>query len=132
MVSKVKGLDRLNAKLKALRTQTAAAVRPAVGEAAQLVVNMQKKLVPVDDGDLRDSIHWFFGAGAVGLQKQTNETRAVIMAGGKKAPHARIIEFGARNHPKQPFFFPGYRAMRKRAKAIINKGVKAAVQKAAK
>lgn len=122
----IEGRQRLRAKARALRTKVAASVQPAVVQAAELIIATQKRLVPVDDGDLRDSIHWEQDL------KSENATRLLIIAGGKPAPHARIIEFGRQNAPAQPFFFPGYRVERKRAKAIIAKAVRAAVKSAAR
>lgn len=109
-----------------MRTKVAASVQPAVVEAAELIIATQKRLVPVDDGDLRDSIHWEQDL------KSENETRLLIIAGGKPAPHARIIEFGRQNAAAIPFFFPGYRIRKKQAVAIISKAVRAAVRAAAR
>lgn len=109
-----------------MRTKVAASVYPAVVEAANLIIATQKRLVPVDDGDLRDSIHQEQDV------KSENATRVLIVAGGEEAPHARLIEFGRQNAPASPFFFVGYRVERKRAKAIIAKAVRAAVRSAAR
>jgi HK97 gp10 family phage protein len=117
---------RLAAKARALRAKVAASVTPAVIQAAELIISTQKRLVPVDDGDLRDSIHWEQDV------KSENATRVLVIAGGQPAPHARIIEFGSTRQAAQPFFFPGYRVERRRAKAIIAKAVRAAVTSAAK
>lgn len=122
----IQNRERLRAKARALRSRVAASVYPAVVEAANVIIATQKRYVPVDDGDLRDSIHQEQD------QKSENATRVLIMAGGQAAPHARIIEFGARRQPAQPFFFPGYRVERKRARAIIAKAVRAAVRGAAR
>jgi HK97 gp10 family phage protein len=117
---------RLQTKVRALRAKVAASVTPAVIEAAKLIIGTQKRYVPVDDGDLRDSIHWEQDA------KSENAARVLIIAGGEPAPHGRIIEFGSTRQAAQPFFFPGYRVERKRAKAIIAKAVRAAVRSAAR
>jgi HK97 gp10 family phage protein len=117
---------RLAVKARALRAKVAASVTPAVQQAAELIMQTQRRYVPVDDGDLRDSIHQEPDV------RSQNATRVLIIAGGKPAPHARIIEFGSQRQPAQPFFFPGYRVERRRAKAIIAKAVRAAVKSAAK
>lgn len=126
MTITIEGRQRLRAKARALRARVAASVQPAVVQAAELIIKTQKQLVPVDDGDLRDSIHWEQDL------KSENATRLLIMAGGQPAPHARIIEFGRQNAPAVPFFFPGYRIEKKRATAIISKAVRAAVRSAAR
>jgi HK97 gp10 family phage protein len=122
----IQNRERLFAKARALRARVAASVTPAVIQAAELIIATQKNLVPVDDGDLRDSIHW-----EKDVQSE-NATRVLIIAGGDPAPHARIIEFGSRRQTKQPFFFSGYRIRKKQATAIIAKAVRAAVRGAAR
>jgi HK97 gp10 family phage protein len=126
MASTIQNRDRLKAKARALRAKVAASVTPAVIKAAEIIIATQKRYVPVDEGDLRDSIHW------ESAQSSENATKLLIMAGGASAPYARIIEFGRLNAPAFPFFFPGYRVERKRAKAIIAKAVRAAVRSAAR
>lgn len=122
----IQNRERLRAKARALRAKVGTSIRPAVVQAAELIIATQKRLVPVDDGDLRDSIHWEQDA------KSANAARLSIVAGGKPAPHARIIEFGSTRQPAQPFFFPGYRVERRRARALISKAVRAAVRSAAR
>jgi HK97 gp10 family phage protein len=122
----IQNRERLKAKARALRNNVAATVTPAVIKAAELIIGTQKRYCPVDDGDLRDSIHWEKS------QDSPNATQILIIAGGKPAPHGRIIEFGIQRQPAQPFFFPGYRVERPRAKAIISKAVRIAVRNAAR
>jgi HK97 gp10 family phage protein len=119
----IQNRERLRAKARALRAKVAASVTPAVRQAAEVIMATQRRLVPVDDGD---SIHQEPDV------KSENATRVLIIAGGQPAPHARIIEFGSLRQPAQPFFFPGYRVERRRAKALIAKAVRAAVKSAAR
>lgn len=135
----VKGLDKLNAKLKRLRTETAKAVQPAVIRAAEEVIATQKRLAPVAlpqelgrgdlPGALRDDIHWVEAPGG----KRTNETRIAIVAGGAEsnAPYASFVEFGTSSMRAQPFFYPGYRATRRQARNIIAAAVRKVVKAAA-
>jgi HK97 gp10 family phage protein len=126
MAVTIQNRERLRAKARALRAKVAASVTPAVQQAAELIMATQRRFVPVDDGDLRDSIHQEPDV------KSQNATRVLIIAGGQPAPHAKIVEFGSLRQPAQPFFFPGYRVERKRAKAVISKAVRAAVKSAAR
>jgi HK97 gp10 family phage protein len=134
MATKIQNRDRLFAKLRKLRTQTAPEMVKAITQASELVVAAQKHLVPVKTGALRDSIQWTFGtppAYATFKGKKTeNETRAVISAGNSAVRYAHLVEFGHQGKGARPFFYPGYRAVKKRAKAIINKAVKTAVKRA--
>jgi HK97 gp10 family phage protein len=122
----IQNRQRLRAKARALQTRVATSIQPAVIQAAELINATQRRFVPVDEGDLRDSIHWEQDL------KSANATRLLIVAGGEPAPYARIIEFGSLRQPAQPFFFPGYRVERKRAKAIIAKAIRAAVKSVAR
>lgn len=146
----IKGLPRLKAKLERLRTQTASDVAPAMGRAAQLIVDMMKRQVPVHEGDLRDSIGWTFGDAPKGAltvaSSRVGTLRVTIFAGDEKAFYARYIEFGTAPHaqggkfagtehpgtPAQPFFFTSYRALRKEVKRMLRKAISEAVVKAIK
>lgn len=144
----LKGLPQLKAKLIRLKEQTAAEVAPAMGRAAQVVVDMMKRQVPVDHGDLRDSIGWTFGEKPKYAQAVTRvrfgTTRVTIFAGNAKVRYAHLVEFGTRPHPQgglyagtmhpgtrpQPFFFSSWRATRNEARKIIRQAVRDAVRKA--
>lgn len=138
----LKGLPQLKAKLIKLKERTATAVRPAMERAADEVVAMMKRLVPVDSGDLRDSIGWTFGAAPEGAlavaTARSGNLKLTIFAGDAKAFYARWVEFGtapgdghAGTNP-QPFFFPSWRAMRKSVKRQIAKAIRDAVRTAAR
>lgn len=130
---KVTGLKSLTEKFKRLRTNTAPAARHGVGAGADIIVAEQKRLAPVKTGALRNSIDWTFGDPPQGARlgggpRGENTTRATIYAGNNVIYYAPFVEFGTMARPAQPFFYPGYRIMRKRAKAAIAKSLKTAVQ----
>ncbi len=133
MTVRIKGLDRLKRKLKRLPERAEAEIRKAIAASAQEIVEMAKRLVPVDQGDLRDSIGWTWGLAPegskiLGSAKGGAALTATIFAGNDEAFYARWVEFGTTKMTAQPFFFPSYRANRKRAVSRI----KRAVSKAAK
>ena len=94
---------------------------------------------------------------SAGFKASTNE-KVTIAAGNSDVRYAHLVEFGAAPHkikPKagkvlktgedafaagvdhpgataQPFFFPGYRATRRKAQSIIGKAVRDSVKKAVK
>lgn len=145
----LKGLPQLKAKLVRLKEGTAPAVQGAMARAAQLIVDMMKRHVPVDHGDLRDSIGWTFGDKPKYAQAVTSvrfgATRVTIFAGNTKVRYAHLVEFGTKPHPQggefegtshpgttaQPFFFSSYRALKKDAQKIIRLAIRDAVRKAA-
>lgn len=142
----LKGLPQLKAKLIKLKEKTAEQIRPAMERAAQSVVDMMKRQVPVDKGDLRDSIGWTWGAGPKGSIKLASVNGITIFAGNEKAFYVRFVEFGTAPHLQggsragtehpgtnaQPFFFSSWRAMRKSVKSALRKAIKEAVRSVAK
>ncbi|MGF7005800.1 HK97-gp10 family putative phage morphogenesis protein [Aminobacter sp. BE322] len=108
-------------------------------------------------GELRDSIGWTWGdapKGAIVLAESKADSRGLkitVFAGNEKAYYARWVEFGVaqqqagqkvtdksgrtrksrrttKGGAAQPFFFPSYRAMRKRIKSRITRAMKKAIQ----
>lgn len=143
----VQGLKQLNRKLKELPVAAQDALRPAMEALAQDVVNLAKSLVSVEDGELRDSINWTWGdapAGAIVLgttRQARNKNKNMIItiyAGDDKAFYARWVEFGTSPHGLAkggggppwhpgsrpfPFFYPSWRANKKRAKTRISRAI---------
>ena len=157
----LKGLPELKRKLIALQEHTAAEVAPALIKAADDTTGMMKRLAPVDEGDLRNSIGWTFGEvpkGAISLKTRSVLVKGQIMkitiyAGDEKAYYARWVEFGTRahnvakggglksfsgeavTHPgagARPFFYPSWRAMKKPIKKAISKAIQEAVRNVAR
>lgn len=137
----VKGITDLNKKVAAIPKRVEARARAAMEAGADELVDMMKRFVPVDDGDLRDSIGWTWGAapkGSVALAESTADSRGLkitVYAGNEKAYYARWVEFGTAPHVNggkfpgtqnpgiraQSFFFPSWRALRKRIQARIRR-----------
>lgn len=112
-------------------------MREVLDDSAKQVTDMQRALVPVDQGDLRDSIGYSMG---------TKDLNAVIEAGdtasadhtvlltrrksGKRvnAYYGVIVEYGSANRPATPFFWPAWRALKKliwgRLKRAFRKALK--------
>lgn len=128
----VTGGDALLRKLTVMPERAKEQVRTVMAQQADEIVEMMKRLVPVDQGDLRDSIAWRWGSrapkgamaiGTVGA-KGSDMTVTIYATDFK----ARWIEFSTVKMPAQPFFFPSWRASKK---GSVNK-IRAAVRKAAK
>jgi HK97 gp10 family phage protein len=151
----VQGISELKKAVAALPKRVEAAARPAMEAGAEELVKMMKRLAPVDDGDLRDSIGWTWGnapaGAAVIAQSDPNERgiRITVYAGNAKAYYASFVEFGtaphnvatgggnksfkgvAHGHPgtrAHPFFFPSYRALKKRIQSRIKREMKKAIK----
>jgi len=134
--AKVLNVQRLNRKLAALPDAAKAEIRPALEKSAQEIVALAKSLAPVDKGDLRASIGWTWGTAPKGSIKigavVSGDLTVTIYAGNSEAFYARWVEFGTVKARAQPYFYPAYRALRKRSKSRIKRaGTKAAKKVAA-
>jgi HK97 gp10 family phage protein len=139
-------LPELKRKLERLKETTAPQVALAMEGAADVIVSSMRRLVPVDQGDLKDSIGWTWGEAPKGsikvAQSKSGRLILTIYAGDEKAFYARWIEFGTAPHaqggshpgtqhpgtPPQPFFYPSYRANKKRVKKEISAAIRNAVK----
>lgn len=133
MRARVQGLDKLERKLKAMPREVQSAISVALEQNAEELTAMQRRLVPVDDGVLRGSIGWEFGSGEsrIGLKGQYG-LAVTITAGGGDAYYAPWVEFGTSDgKPAASFFFPSYRALRKRMKSRITRAQNKAIKEIA-
>lgn len=119
MASRVEGLDSLKRRWGKIPARMKVAVKDAIDKSAEELVSMQRRLVPVDDGDLRDSIR---------VEPGRHELSVDVKAGDKKAFYAAMVEFGTLNASPQPFFFPPYRALRRRIRGRITRALRKAVK----
>lgn len=107
-------------------------IKQAMGQAAEQVCDDMRRLVPVVSGDLKRSIGWTFGdapKGTVALAStQSRGLKVTIYAGGGEAFYARWIEFGRKSAPAHPFFYPAYRANKRRIKSQITRALNKALK----
>lgn len=148
----IEGLDRLKNKLtKKIPQAVEKRVREAMEQSANEAVSVMKSFAPVDDGDLQMSISWTWGdapKGALTLARSTRKSsdglRITIYAGGGDAYYARFVEFGTQAHTAggkfagatipairpQPFFYPGWRLVKKRVTGRVTRNIKKALKEA--
>jgi HK97 gp10 family phage protein len=136
-MAKVEGRGELKRKFAAMPRAVREEVKAALVKSADELVGMQKRLVPVKTGALRDSIHY---------EIEDDGLRATVTAGDKEAFYARFVEFGTPPHenqgefkgsenpgaPARPFFFVSYRALRKPIKSRLSRAITAGIKKVAK
>lgn len=149
----VDGRDRLLKKLAALAPKTREAIGKAIRQGADEIVAAQKRLAPKRTGALAASIVATSGGaapkysqgGRTSGQASDPELTVVISAGNAKVRYAHLVEFSTAPHENkglyegsdhpgtqaQPFFYPPYRAHRKRVKARITRATKKAAREAA-
>lgn len=138
---KIENLERFKRKLAAMPAVAREEIRAAIAASAEEIVDLMKRMVPVDKGDLRDSIAWTWGNAPKGTTVlATSSSRgaaadaglvATIYAGGGDAYHAFWVEFGTVNMKAQPFFFPAFRIGKKRARSRIARATTKAAKKVA-
>lgn len=145
------GLSQLTKKLRRIPQAAKTAARQAVVQGANEVAAVQRSLAPVDDGDLRDSIT-VTGPGETtppysqpGGSRTAGPEEAIVTAGNTRVRYAHLVEFGTAPHaaggmfegamipaiPAQPFFWPGYRAVRRRVRSRVTRVIGKAIKDAA-
>lgn len=143
---KIQNLDRFKRKLRALPQAVKDEVRPALEKSADEIVDLMRRAVPVDEGDLRRSIGWTWGAppeGASVFAQAAGEAGLVITiyAGNRQTvvtnsrgvefQNAFIQEYGTTERSANPFFRPSWRLGRKRAQNRISRSLGKAARKVA-
>ena len=137
--ARIIGLAKLQKKLNAMPKSVKQEIRKALEQSANEIVDMMRNLVPVDEGDLRDSIGWTYGdvpkgstaLGSVRASELTGDLTITVYAGNSTAFYARWVEFGTQKMQAQPFFYPAYRALRRRAKGRVTRATNKAAKKVA-
>lgn len=154
MATKVQGADALKRKMRAFPNRAREQIARAMEQSADEIVKLARSLAPVDDGDLQNSIGWNWGnapAGSMSLGTVRQEGKGAgnlfitIYAGDDRAFYSRWVEFGTSPHPQggrfagtqhpgtpaRPFFFPAYRAMRKRIRSRMSRAIRNAARSVA-
>lgn len=147
-MAKMQGLDRLVRQLRTIPQHVERATAVAMEAGAGEIVAMMKRLVPKDSGDLHDSIGWTWGdapEGAMVLARSKSgggSGRKVItiyagnaqtMVGARtQFQLARIQEFGTQAMAANPYFYPSWRAGKRRVRGRIIRAMKKAIKDGAK
>lgn len=133
----VKGLDEFKRKFEAIPEQIRKNVAATLEDIADDIVTQMYSTAPHDTGDLAGSIGWTWGeapSGSLVIGKvggnEYGAMRITIYAGDKDAFYARFQEFGTQDMPANPFFFPVWRANKRRVKSRITRAIKKAIKEA--
>lgn len=145
----VKGLADLKRRLARMPEAAKEAALKSVLEGAHELAAMQKSLVPVRKGKLRDSIAVTPPGGTTPPYSQPGGSRtagpleAIVTAGNTEVRYAHLVEFGTAPHiaggifegaqhpgsPAEPFFWPSYRALKPRIRRRISSRISRAIKK---
>lgn len=144
----VKGLDRLKRKLtKSIPERVRKNTEEALKRAARSITDTMEAFAPQDTGRLKGSIGWTMGEpppGSISSKRKSEpgDIAATIYAGdestmvtnkrGVRFQNARLQEFGTKNMPPTPFFYPAYRAHKKSVKSRVSRAIKKGLKEGAK
>lgn len=152
-MTKVTGRDRLLAKMAAIPTEIRKEMAAALVGSAEEIAAFQRRLAPVKSGKLQRSISvnkgsrgpkYSQGSGMRADDKADPDLTVTITAGNSDVRYAHLVEFGTAPHENgglyagsqhpgakaQPFFFPPYRALRRRAKGRASRATRTAIKRA--
>jgi HK97 gp10 family phage protein len=126
----VQGLDKLKRRLvDEMPKRVRAEMERAMLESAELIVRGAQMRVPVDEGEVRDSIRHH------GVKEGKRGGLYVAITAGDKSTEndgyqvARLLEFGTMKMAAQPYLKPSYRANRRRAQRRMRQAAKQAILK---
>lgn len=110
--------------------------RATLEKSANEIVAMMRLLVPTGEtGALAASIGWTWGdapkgaltIGTVKTPKEGDEF-ITIYAGDKATYYVSFVEFGTKHAKPYPFFYPSYRALKKRTKSRLTRDINKALK----
>lgn len=153
-MSRVQNRERLLAKMAALPPAIRREMAAAIQQGADEIVALQKRLAPKKSGRLRDSIVATKGGGGPkyaafqgkGGEGGDPDLTVRISAGNAAVRYAHLIEFGTAPHlngglfagsqhpgtAPEPFFYPAYRALKRKVKSRVSRATKKAIKAIAK
>lgn len=129
------GLSRIQQRLNAIPKQVKEALGPALLKQANAIADTQRQLAPVETGALRDSIV-VTGPGQMtppcsqpGGSATVPENAVMITVGNEDVRYPHLVEYGTAKAHAQPFFWPGFRLNRAKARTALKRAASAAVRK---
>lgn len=135
MSTRWEGRERMRRRFQKLPQLAKLHVRKAMEQGAREITDMQRRLAPRDDGPLQEAIHWAWRVSSTALMT------IAIRAWSPRVKYAHLVEYGTRPHKQggrfagtmhpgtkpQPFFWPSYRALKRRVMNRIRRGLRKAV-----
>jgi len=129
-------IAKFERRMAAIPKAAREAVRIAMQDQADKIVEDMFNTAPQGRTlQLAGSIGWTWGdaprgsmvIGTVG-GRQYGGLRITIFAGGDEAFYARFQEFGTANMAANPFFYPVWRARRRRTRGAITRAIRKAIR----
>lgn len=132
----VQGLAEFNRRWGAVPAKVRQAARETLEQNAEEIVADMRRAAPKGESrKLVNSINWTWGdapegamtLGTVGGSEYAT-MRITIYAGAGDAFYARFQEFGTKNMSANPFFFPVWRARKRRVKSRLTRNINKAIK----
>ncbi len=152
-MAKLSRRENLLRKMAAMPSAVRSAIKQALAQGADEITDEMERLAPKRTGKLRKSITQTWGGGKVRYSSLAGtageagdpDLSVRISAGNGEVRYAHLVEFGTAPHlnggtfagsrhpgtSPQPFFFPAYRANRRRVKSRISRATTKAVKQLA-
>jgi HK97 gp10 family phage protein len=152
-MAKLSRRENLLRKMAAMPPAVRSAIKQALAQGADEITDDMKRLAPKRTGKLRGSIRQTWGGGKVRYSSLAGtageagdpDLSVRISAGDSGVRYAHLVEFGTAPHlngglfagsrhpgtSPQPFFFPAYRANRRRVKSRISRATTKVVKQLA-
>ncbi|MGE0853646.1 MAG: HK97-gp10 family putative phage morphogenesis protein [Hyphomicrobiaceae bacterium] len=130
------GLAKFQRRMAAIPKAARLAVRPALERSAEELAETMRRLAPVDEGDLKESIAVTPPGGTTpaysqpGGSRVAGETEILITVGNTDVRYAHLLEYGTTKAHAQPFFWPAYRLLKKKLQGRIKRSVAKAIREA--
>jgi HK97 gp10 family phage protein len=128
------GLARFQKRMRAIPEAVRLGVQPALLASAEEMQGMMKHLAPEDSGDLKDSIavttagHSTPPYSQPGGSMVVPENAVAITVGNHAVRYAHLPEYGTAKAAAQPYFWPSFRLLKKRATNRIKRAISKAVK----
>jgi len=125
---------RLQRRLAAIPKAVKSAVHPALIQSGNEMAGTMKALAPRDTGALAESIEVTPPNSPTppysqpGGSRIAAENEVLITVGNEDVRYPHLVEYGTQHAPAQPFFWPAFRLLRKRATSRIKRAVSKAVK----
>ncbi|NVO55096.1 HK97 gp10 family phage protein [Rhodobacteraceae bacterium B1Z28] len=127
----------LSARFGSMAGEIEKALRPALVKSAEEYAATMRALVPVDEGDLKESIEVTAPGETTpayaegGGRRTAGPNQALVTVGNEDVRHGHLQEFGTVKQEAQPFMRPGARLAKPRAQRRISRAIGQAIKKAA-
>lgn len=127
-------LARLTKRLDAIPQKVRETIAPTLEKSGNELVGTMKAFAPEETGDLKASLTVTQGGETTPLYSQPGGQMVVplgavaITAGNFRVRYAHLQEYGTKDAPAHPFFWPAYRLLKKRMANRTKRALRKAVR----